>query len=322
MKKLLLVLLMITLASFLFAGCLPVTPSEGEGEGEGEGEVEVAISIEDEYTDAGGVTYVACGSDVVVTFPAPVEIDYLAYVAVKIWDEGAEEYKYYRMRSGTPDATRTVWTFEEYIGIFCEAKGEPNGFCVEECEPICLVAMVKHPCCPGEEVALRIVSLDCTPPYADLYVTFYDCGDPCEDPDPCDLPVPGAYMEWTSRASDDCETTDCCGDDCSGLASWSMEVQPDECAGPCDLVSGTTCPVEGVLDCGCLPYPESGTSEVVIIRTMTDNVGNEVTEELSVILDTDEVISVNGTPVDMGVAVPIIDDACEINGLIGQIDIF
>ena len=34
MKKLLLVLLMITIASFLFVGCLPVTPTEGEGEGE------------------------------------------------------------------------------------------------------------------------------------------------------------------------------------------------------------------------------------------------------------------------------------------------
>ena len=52
--------------------------------------------------------------------------------------------------------------------------------------------------------------------------------------------------------------------------------------------------------------------EVVIIRTMTDNVGNEATEELTVILDTDEVISVNGIPIDMGVTVPIIDDECEI----------
>ena len=37
MKRLLLVLLMITIASFLFVGCLPVTPSEGEGECTGVG---------------------------------------------------------------------------------------------------------------------------------------------------------------------------------------------------------------------------------------------------------------------------------------------
>ena len=309
MKKLLLVLLTIAITSFFFVGCLPVTPSEGEGEGEGEGEVEVAIAIENEYTDAGGVTYVACDSDVIVTFPSPVEIDYLAYVAVKYWNEATQEYEYYRLRSGTPDATRTVWTFEEYIDIFCEQKVE-QGFCVEECEPICLVALLKHPCCPGEEVALRIVSVDCTLPDADLYMTFYDCGDPCEPIDECDPPVPGAYMEWTSRIFDGCDTIDCCYDDCSGLASWSMEVQPDPCLGPCDLISSTTCPAEGTLECGCLAYPENGTSEVVIIRTMVDNVGNERIDELSVILDTDEVVSVDGKPVTMGVAVPVIDIAC------------
>jgi len=32
MKKLLLVLLVVTLAAFLFVGCLPTTPTEGEGE--------------------------------------------------------------------------------------------------------------------------------------------------------------------------------------------------------------------------------------------------------------------------------------------------
>jgi hypothetical protein len=45
---------------------------------------------------------------------------------------------------------------------------------------------------------------------------------------------------------------------------------------------------------------------------MVDNVGNEATEEFSVILDTDEVISVDGWPVTMGVAVPIINEACEV----------
>jgi predicted small secreted protein len=38
MKKLLLVLLVVTLASFLLVGCTGTTPAEGEGEGEGEAE--------------------------------------------------------------------------------------------------------------------------------------------------------------------------------------------------------------------------------------------------------------------------------------------
>ena len=47
MKKLLLVLLVVTLASFLFVGCLPTTPTEGEGEGEGEAEPAVTVAIGD-----------------------------------------------------------------------------------------------------------------------------------------------------------------------------------------------------------------------------------------------------------------------------------
>lgn len=50
--------------------------------------------------------------------------------------------------------------------------------------------------------------------------------------------------------------------------------------------------------------------EVVIIRTMTDNVGNERVDELAVVLDTDEVFSIDGLPVTMGVDVPVIDIAC------------
>ena len=45
MRKLLLVLLVVTLAAFLFIGCLPATPTEGEGEGEGEIECESILLI-------------------------------------------------------------------------------------------------------------------------------------------------------------------------------------------------------------------------------------------------------------------------------------
>ena len=42
MKKLLLVLFVISLIGILIVGCTPTVPSEGEGEGEGEGEEEIA----------------------------------------------------------------------------------------------------------------------------------------------------------------------------------------------------------------------------------------------------------------------------------------
>jgi len=145
MKKLLLVLVVVAMASFLLVGCLPGGTTPAEGEGEGEGEVEVSMTIEDEYAGTGGVTFVACGKDVVVTLPTPVAADYLVYVAVKWWNEGAQEYEYGCDEAGVPNADRTVWTIANYTGD-----------CADECEAICLVALVKHPCCPGEEVALRV----------------------------------------------------------------------------------------------------------------------------------------------------------------------
>ena len=54
MKKLFLLLLLVSLVTFLFVGCLPVTPSEGEGEGEGE--MDVIINGDFETCDFTGWT--------------------------------------------------------------------------------------------------------------------------------------------------------------------------------------------------------------------------------------------------------------------------
>jgi len=308
MKKFLLVLLMITIASFFFIGCLPVTPSEGEGEGEGEGEVEVVMTIEDEYTNAAGETFVACGKDVTVTFPSPVDIDHVVYVAVKVYYEGAkpppsEEGEYYEcMEALTPNADRTVWTIEGYTGeCICIFNDKQPIECIWECEPFCLVALVKHPCCPGEEVALRVVSADCTAPYLNLFVKITDCEDPCAEPDPCDPPFAGVSIEWTSRTTDICETEDCCGDTCSGVNGWSLVIDPDECEGPCDTITGTGCPVEGVLGCECLAYTDTGEICYFIDFSFEDNVGNTVESTWELCLDTDSVVYFGGASALVGV---------------------
>jgi len=294
MKKLLLVLLVIAITSFLFVGCLPVTPSEGEGEGEGEGEV--LITFEKEYTSASGVTYIPCDGLVTVTLPSPAAVDNVVYVAVKN-DLGNYQF----MQTLEPNADRTVWTFEAEGGpIGCEpmvkvnnSNGEP--FCIYECEPICIVALVKHPCCPGEEVALRVVSFDCTAPTLDLFVKFTDCDDPCIEDDPCAEEFAGVSMEWSSRTSDICETEDCCDDTCSGVNGWSLVIDPDPCEGPCDTVTGTGCPVEGVIGCECLAYAPD-TSELACYYVdfyMDDNVGNAVESRWKICLDTDEVVYID-----------------------------
>ena len=298
MKKLLLVLLVVAIASFLFVGCLPVTPSEGEGEGEGEGEV--TITIDGEYTNTGGVTFVACKRDVTITFPEPVETDNIVYIAKKIVDgEGNVEYRSFDAEPipAIPNADRTVWTVEGYEFLYgwpCGGilKAESKNGIACECEPVCLVALVKHPCCPGEEVALRVVTVDCYPPTLDLFFKFTDCDDPCDDPDPCVPEFAGVSMEWSSRTTDICETTDCCSDDCSGINSWELVVDPDPCEGPCDTVTGVSCPVEGALGCECLAYADTGEVCYYVDFYMDDNVGNDVESRWKICLDTDEVISV------------------------------
>lgn len=299
MKKLLFVILVVILAAFLFTGCLPVTPSEGEGEGEGEGEV--TLLFDNEYTKASGETYIWCASVPIVTFSNPVGVDYVVYVAVKYYCEGCDEYEYDCMVPLSPNTDRTIWTGE---------IGGVGPICYPECEPICIVALLKHPCCPGEEVAQRIVTVDCTPPKANLAVTFYDCGDPCDQPDPCDLPVAGAYAVWTSSTTTECETIDCCEDDCSGVAGWSLFIDPNLCEGPCDEVSGVGCPIEATLDCGCLVYPDTGEKVVLVNWQIVDNVGNIANITATIVLDTDEIISLNYYPLTMGVAVPIVEGNC------------
>jgi len=289
MKKLLLVLLVVAIASFLFVGCLPVTPSEGEGEGEGEGEVEAAITFDPEYTNASGVTFIPCEGTVTVVTPA-VAVDYVVYVAIKMWDE-ADGTSYECMTPLSPNADRTVWTLEDYNPGDCDVCE------IDECEPLCVVALVKHPCCPGEEIALRIVSVDCTAPDFDLFVKFEDCDDPCDDPDPCVPEFEGVSMEWTSRTSDICETEDCCQDTCSGVNGWSLVIDPDLCEGPCDTITGVGCPIEGILGCECLAYaPDTSENACYEIEfSVEDNVGNDVTSTWTVCLDTDEVVSFERT---------------------------
>ena len=301
MKKLLLVLVVVAMASFLFVGCLPGIVDDGDDDGDDDGVVvPAAMTFAKEYTNAGGVTFVPCGDTITVTFPTAVEADYVVYIAERT---DVDTYVL-PMYTAIPNAGRTIWTLEGYP------------FAEEECAPICLVALVKHPCCPAVEEILRVVTVDCTAPYADLFVTIEDCADVC-DPDPC--VVAGAYFTWTSvTAATACDpAVDCCGDDCSGFASWTIEVEPDDCLGPCDLVTGS-CPVDGALDCGCLPYADSGETVTYAVKyTLLDNVGNEFTDDWTITLgaDSGEIITVVAGDMDgtatLGTAFPVYDGDCE-----------
>ena len=290
MKKLLLVLLVVALASFLLVGCLPgTTPDDDEDEDDGDDViVPVTIAVDKQYTNpTTGVTYVKCSDKVIVTFPEAVVPEYIVKIAQKV--ETAGVITYVNEMVATPDTARKVWTVT-------------YGFEAEECEAICLVAILKHPCCPGEEVALEVVTVDCLPPELDLFVKFTDCADVCVIPDPCVPEVPGAYMEWTSRTTGLCETTDCCKDACSGVNGWSLVADADPCLGPCDTETGIGCPVEGALECGCLIYDDPATTANEGVHyvdfSFEDNVGNAVTSTWKLTFDTDSLVTfeVDDTP--------------------------
>jgi len=331
MKKLLLVLMVVAMASFLLVGCLPgTTPDNGDGDGDGDGVVEITLEVENYYLDPlTGKTFVNglddCLQDVIVTIPGGIDAietyeDSVVYVAVKWYDEttGKDVYSNLMEATSTDDI---VWTAEDYN--FCgilewdEYLATPAFVAISDCESICLVALVKHPCCPGDEIALEVVTVDGADPYADLFVTVKDCADPCVEEDEC-VPPAGAYIEWTSRTTGDCETTDCCGDDCSGVGTWTIEVEPDPCLGPCDLVTGTGCPIEGVLDCGCFPYATgvsvgddpNDTETYEVKFTLLDNVGNKVEGTWELEFDTDSLISFTGGTLSSGTTYQVLEGDC------------
>jgi hypothetical protein len=279
MKKLLLVLVVVTLASFLLVGCLPGGTTPDDGDDGDDGVVEATIAFDKEYTNASGVTFVACGDTITVTLPTPAPEDYIVYVAVK--DEYACEEPcdpYDCDEALTPNADRTVWTISDW----------DMEECIDECEPICVVALLKHPCCAGEEIALRVVTPDCTDPeIPDFIFECYDCNE-CEDV--CE--PEGAYFTFTTMGEGDPCTpgTDDCYDDCSGVGEWSFTV-----GGECDLcvlVTGSGCPVEGTTVCGCLPWATEaeGTVTYDVLFEIADNVGNDDDAYYHLTVDTDSVV--------------------------------
>jgi len=106
MKKLLLVLLVVTLSALLLVACTPTTPSEGEGEGEVEEEICPNLNITSQVVFE-GKPYIQGGKQTItVTFASPRESVYV-YVdnTLKLYDNVTEVPMY-------PNADKTVYTGE------------------------------------------------------------------------------------------------------------------------------------------------------------------------------------------------------------------
>ncbi len=122
--------------------------------------------------------------------------------------------------------------------------------------------------------------------YAEIEITATDCE--CEG---CEIDFETIVDEFLCDADEEC-----CGDECSGIASWSVvlydEYPFDECCDPsiCEepigSCSGTACPIECTTEC----LPE-GTYYAVI--TLVDNVGLEEVYYARIVLGADCDIDVN-----------------------------
>jgi hypothetical protein len=260
MKKLLLVLLVVTLASFLFVGCLPTTPpTEGEGEGEGEAEICPTVAVTSQVA-VGGKNYIKGGKQTItVTFAVPTE-------QVSVFVGGA-------LRALDPvevviyaDATNTVYT-----GTFTFGAEEGNE---------CGEAYIYVETCVTCDYCKYPYTVDTEPPTAQVEICIDECD--CE----------GCELSFTSIVTDpDCEDPTECEDECSGFASWSIDIYDEDpfdeccdvpCASPIAYDSGV-CPID--FTTACLGEP---TEEILwVVVTLVDNVGNETKMEAMIGFDPD-----------------------------------
>jgi len=258
MKKLLLVLLVVALASFLFVGCLPTTPAEGEGEGEGEGEVAICptVSVTSQVA-LGGKTYLKKGTQTItVTFAVPTEP-----VSVYVGDA---------LKVAAPSSTTEVVMYANadktvYTGTFAfgaSAKDCAEAYIyVETCDAC---AFCKYP-----------YIVDTTGPASQIKISN---GAACV--------CVGCTIEFDSTAdSTTCGVGDaCCGDYCSGFASYAIDLYTSKpfdacCDVPCvtpaySCPGGVACPIDCTLT--CITGTTTTTDKVYyVVATLLDNVGNK-----------------------------------------------
>ncbi len=295
MKKLLLVLLVVTLASFLFVGCLPTTPTEGEGEGEGEAEICPTVAITSQVA-VGGKNYIKAGSQTItVTFAVPTEpVSVYVGKALKTNPVGIPE-----------DADDVVLHTADggltYTGTVVFAG---------DCDEAYIYIITCNTCAPCKYP----YTVDGLPPTATIEI--------CIDNPDC----AGCELLFSSDVvTDTCDPDEVlCDDDCSGFASWSIDIYDahpfDECCDvPCETPVASysgVCPID-------VTTAALGTSvnPAYVVVTLVDNVGNETKMGATLAFNPDTCDEVTVTPwaaddcVDTPTFVGCVVSGITINGL-------
>lgn len=266
MKKLSILFLMLVLSMIVFTGCNGLLPSEGEGESESELITSPCptINITGEQT-IDGKTYIKGDTPqtITITFNEPTE-PVSAFIADALG----------KNPNSVPDDAEEVILYTEdkitYTGTYTFSGNCTEGYIyVVTCDS-CMPC--KYP-----------YKVDDTPPYASIEICIDDCT--CE----------GCTLNFTSTVTDGGCTADTvnCGDDCSGLASWSIDLYEeypfdDCCVTPCEepifTSSGESCPIECNTDCLTLNNQET----YYLIVNLTDQVGNHTRWGTMIAYDTEQ----------------------------------
>jgi len=260
MKKIFVLLLIVTLAAFVFVGC-DLIPSEGEGEGEGP-IPEVSVSVEGEVP-VGGYTYVQGGvnKEITVTLSTPAKGSVMVYLSPCMGDYSKQPIDYYGIPVVlVPNADRTVWSGFAKFGY---GYDDSSSGC---CATLIRVELGECETCWYDFAVI----VDSEPPTATMCVTADECT--CE----------GCELTFKSITTKECVPEGCCYDDCSGIAGWSLDIYCGDpfdecCALPCSepifSTSGTDCPIEVTTSC-LKECPEK--EDYLAIFKIWDKVGNKV----------------------------------------------
>ena len=298
MKKLLLVLAVVAMASFLFVGCLG-TGIVDDGDGTGDDAVVTATVEVGDSVVLNNKTYVSGGDhEVKVTFPTAVEGNVSVVITACSGD-----YSIYKNGSVSvpvnvimfPDADRKIWTGS---GTFYEY----NDCCAS------LIQVLAGECIADICIEFPII-VDSKGPFAELKATTIAC--PCATGDQLKI-----TSDWTVAGGECAEaTTGCCDDYCSGLAGWTLDIYdedpfgvccaPDPCVTAYKSCAGTACPVECLTECDedFFATADEVTKDYYVIVSMTDKVDNSTTYYGVLEVDTNSIVSfhdyvVNSTTCD------------------------
>ena len=307
MKKLLLVLSVVAMASFLFVGCLPGTTTPTEPTEPTTPEICPTVAVTSQVA-VGGKNYIKAGSQTItVTFAVPTEpVSVFVGELIKGNPEGipddAKEVVMYA------DADKKVYTgtYKFFGKAVSPADCDTDYIYVLTCETC---AACKYP-----------YTVDKTGPASEIEIKSKACV--CVG---CDL----TFKTPTQSAV--CGVTGvCCGDACSGFASYAIDLYESDpfdacCDVPCitpkySCTAGVACPVDCTLS--CVTGTTSNTDKKYwMVASLLDKVGNKTRYYATIELDSACGVTVteypeNKTPT--GGSVPVCTD-WTIGGVVGAI---